>query len=136
MGRVAELGREATSHVIMNSELKWRLIEIGNPVIAFVLPVILMAIFRRPRRWRWRTPIVIFITWVSLILYTTEVYCRVGIARAEQRGAENPYQGFDNNNVAPVILAGWLAPAAIIGIIALGRRRLHRNHEQTHANAA
>jgi hypothetical protein len=113
----------------MNSELQWKLIEAGSFAVAFGLPIVLMVVLRRPRQWRWRAPLVVFISWVSLVLYTTEVYCRVGIARAEQRGVENPYEGFDNNNVAPVILAGWLAPSLCIGIIALGRRFLRRHHE-------
>ena len=121
---------------MLSPELQWRLIAIGCPGIALGLPIILMVIFRRPRRWRWRAPLVILISWVSLVLYTTEVYCRVGIARAEQRGAENPYEGFDNNNVVPVIVLGWFEPALVIGIIALGRRFLHRHHEQTRTNAA
>jgi len=120
----------------MNSDLHWRLIEIGSFAVAFALPVVLMFAFRRPRRWRWRAPLVILISWVSLVLYTTEIYCPAGIARAEQRGAENPYEGFDNNNVAPVILAGWFDPALSIGFIALGRRFLRRHHEQIHTSAA
>jgi hypothetical protein len=120
----------------MISDTQWNLVEAGAFGIAFGLPIVLIFAFRRPRSWWWRVPLVVFISWVSLVLYTTEVYCRIGIARAEQHGAENPGEGFDNNNVAPVILMGWLAPALTIGIIAAGRRFLFRYVQQRHTNAA
>lgn len=121
----------------MTPELQWTLVEIGGFAVAFGLPAILLFAFRRPRSWWGRAPLVIFISWVTLVIYTTEVYCRVGIALAERRGAEYPGEGFDNNNVAPVLLAGWLAPALAVGIIALVRRFLRRrDHKQIHTNAA
>jgi hypothetical protein len=103
------------------SDRQWKFVEVGAFAVAFGLPLLLLVVVRLPRRWRWRAPLVIFLSWIALSAYMTEAYCRIGIARAEQRG-EDPNKEFDNNNVGPVLLTGWIFPSISVGVAALVRR--------------
>ena len=91
-------------------DITWQAVDLGRWFVALGLPLLLLAVLRRPRRWRWRVPVVVLVSWVALMLYTTEVYFRFGVQRAMQQGADNPYYGFDNNNLVPVLVLGWLLP--------------------------
>ncbi|WAC62281.1 hypothetical protein OVA13_12890 [Pseudoxanthomonas sp. SL93] len=102
-------------------------IEIGWWVVALGLPILLLAAIRLPRKWRWRVPAVVLVSWSALVLYTSEVYFPTGVAHATQLGIDNPYQGFDNNNFVPVLVLGWLLPLTACTIAAFGRLALQKH---------
>jgi hypothetical protein len=97
--------------------ISWEIVQAGWWLVALGLPLVLLATLPRPRRWRWRVPVVVLISWVALLVYTSEIYFRVGAQRAMQHGIANPRLGFDNNNFVPVLLLGWLLPLASCGLV-------------------
>ena len=120
----------------MTADILWRVVETGRLVVAFGLPLLLLVAIRRPHSWLWRVPLVVLTSWVALMLYTSEAYFRVGIARAMQQGVDNPYHGFDNNNFVPVLVLSWLAPAAICGIAAIARWAFQKHRGGKRATVA
>jgi len=128
-------GRLAQALGGMKIESLLQVVQFGWWAVALGLPLLLLAVLRRPRKWRWRSPLAVLMSWVALLFYTSEVYFPIGIKHAMQQGADNPYHGFDNNNFVPIFVLGWLLPAAACAIVALSRWAL-QNHRDGKREAA
>jgi hypothetical protein len=105
----------------MTLERQWQLVQLVEPAIPVGVTLLVLLALPWPHRFRWRACVAITLAWIASVIFKTEVLNSIGIARAEQAGAENPWVGFDNNNNLGVLVLGWLIPTITILLFLLSR---------------
>jgi hypothetical protein len=87
-------------------------------VLATVGLALLLFTRSRPKgRWL-RGLLAVAAAWGSGIVYTIYVYNPAGTEAGRYAGMHFPEGHFDNNTVGAAILAGWLAPAVAVALVA------------------
>lgn len=104
------LGARVTAETIFN------IVGAGSGLVTYGLAIFLFQL-PRPRRHLIRGVVAVAASWLVGIAYTAFVYNPAGIAASRAAGLHFPQGHFDNNTIAVSLVAGWIGPAIILGIM-------------------
>jgi hypothetical protein len=91
--------------------------KVGGVLVTVGLALLLFTRSRPKGRWL-RGLLAVAAAWVSGIVYTIYVYNPAGTQAGRYAGIHFPESHFDNNTVGAAMLAGWLAPAVAVVLVA------------------